>query len=226
MQPHYLGVDIAGAQRTWMCALTPSAGKLTITQQPIQASLKQIIQYAEEYSVVATAIDAQLTWSTSDEKGFRASDYELRRLLPNDCRNWVASQNSLAAVPVRGRQLAECLSPIVGTIIETHPRACLFLENKSLLKSVKLYKETNAQAHRKNLLKSWANRFGIDVTLVATDITHDALDSIVCATLAYLFHHSPQHLQRLPYSAADKRGRGPFFILRPISENENAIIKP
>jgi len=225
VQPHYLGVDIAGAQSTWMCALTPSGGKLIITQQPIQASLKQIVQYAEEYPVVATAIDAQLTWSTSDEKGFRASDYELRRLLPNDCRNWVVSQNSLAAVPVRGRQLAECLSPIVGTILETHPRACLFFANKSFLKSVKLYKKTSAQVHRMNLWKAWANRFGIDVALVAADITHDALDSIVCATLAYLFHHSPQHLQRLPYSAVDKRGRGPFFILRPSSEKGNAKIK-
>jgi len=195
-------------------------------QQPIRASLKQIIQYAEEYPVVATAIDAQITWSTSDEKGFRTSDYELRRLLPNDCRNWVASQNSLAAVPVRGRQLAECLSPIVGTIIETHPRACLFFAHKSLLESVKSYKKANAQPHRKKLWKAWANRFAIDVAPVAMDITDDALDSIVCATLAYLFHHSPQQLQQLPYSAADKRGRGPFFILRPISENENAIIKP
>lgn len=225
MQPHYLGVDIAGTRSTWMCALTSSSRKLTITQQPIPVSLKQITQYAEEYPVVAAAIDAQLTWSTSDEKGFRTSDYELRRLLPNDCRNWVMSQNSLAAVPVRGRQLAECLSPIVGTIIETHPRACLFFANKAFLKSVKLYKETNAQAHRNDLCKAWADRFGIDVSL-ATDITHDALDSIVCATIAYLFHNSPQHLKRLPYLVADKRGRGPFFILRPSNEKENVIIKP
>ncbi|MFC1914775.1 DUF429 domain-containing protein [Chloroflexota bacterium] len=208
-----------------MCSLRPSGDKLAMAQQPIRASLKQIIQYAEEYPVASIAIDAQLTWTTSDEKGFRASDYELRRLLPNDCRNWVASQNSLAAVPVRGRQLAECLSPTVGTIIETHPRACLLFAHKSLIKAVKSYKKTNAQAHRKKLWEAWANQFGIDIALMEADITDDALDSLVCATIAYLFHHSPQQLEQLPYSTADKRGRGPFVILQPPSENENSAIK-
>ena len=215
MQPHYLGVDIAGAQSTWMCALTSSGSKLTITQQPIPVSLKQITQYAEEYPVVATAIDAQLTWSTSDEKGFRTSDYELRRLLPNDCRNWVMSQNSLAAVPVRGRQLAECLSPIVGTIIETHPRACLLLADKSLIESVQLYKKVGNEIHQKKLMDAWIKQFGIEGELLTMDMTDGKLDSLVCATIAYLFHHSPQQLRQLPYENSDKRGRGPFIILNP-----------
>jgi len=214
VQPHYLGVDIAGAQSTWMCALTPSGGKLTITQQPIQASLKQIIQYAEEYPVVATAIDSQLTWTISDERGFRPSDLELRDILPKQCRNWVASQNSLMAVPVRGRQLAEYLSPVVGTIIETHPRVCLYFADISHLASVMLYKSKNGATHTEKLWRFWIKRFHIDAkTPIA--ITHDALDSIVCATVAYLYHHLPEQLKRLSYVAEDKRGRGPFVVIEP-----------
>ena len=218
VQPQYLGIDIGGAKNTWMCALTTSNGGLSIVQQPIHASLKDIIQYTENYLVVSTAIDAQLTWSVSDEKGFRGSDDKLRDLLPRDSRNWVASQNSLMAVPVRGRQLAECLSPIVGTIIETHPRACLYFANKSLIKSVKLYKKVNGQEHRTRLWQSWTRQFGIKNKLEMSAITDDALDSLVCATIAYLFHHSPHQLTRLSHSATDKRGRGPFFVLSSTSE--------
>lgn len=214
MQPHYLGVDIAGAQSTWMCALTPSGGKLTITQQPIQASLKQIIQYAEEYPVVATAIDAQLTWAISDERGFRPSDLELRDILPKQCVKWVASQNSLMAVPVRGRQLAEYLSPVVGTIIETHPRVCLYFADNSLLASVMLYKSNDGATHTEKLWRFWIKRFHIDAKTPMT-ITHDALDSMVCATVAYLYHHLPEQLKRLSYVAEDKRGRGPFVVIEP-----------
>ena len=213
VQPQYLGIDIAGDENTWMCVLTTSNGGLSMVQQPICASLDNIIQYTEAHLVVSTAIDAQLTWAVCDKKGFRDSDDKLRDLLPKDCGNWVMSQNSLMAVPVRGRQLAECLSPIVGTIIETHPRACLYFANKSLIKSVKLYKKVNGQEHRTRLWQSWTRQFGIKNKLKMSAITDDALDSLVCATIAYLFHHSPYQLIRLAHSATDKRGRGPFFVL-------------
>jgi predicted nuclease with RNAse H fold len=220
VQLQYLGIDIAGAKKTWMCALTTSDGGLSIVGQPIRARLEQIIQYTENNPVVSIAIDAQLTWAVSDENGLRESDDELRDLLPKDCRNWVASQNFLAAVPVRGRQLAECLSPIVGTIIETHPRACLLFANKSLIESVKLYKDkkVNYQEHITRLWQSWTRQFGIKNTLKMSAITDDALDSLVCATIAYLFHHSPHQLTRLSHSATDKRGRGPFFVLLSTDE--------
>ncbi len=74
---------------------------------------------------MAAAIDAQLTIVLSEENGYRTSDMELRELLPPDCRTWVASFNSLTAVPVWGRLLAEHLSPVVGTLLETHPRVSL-----------------------------------------------------------------------------------------------------
>ncbi|OAQ20575.1 hypothetical protein [Thermosulfurimonas dismutans] len=41
-------------------------------------------------------------------------------------RNWVVSYHGLQAVPVRGKILAEALSPVVETILETHPRVSLY----------------------------------------------------------------------------------------------------
>lgn len=221
MQPHYLGVDIAGYRKTWMCVLTLRDGKLVLAETLRRGSLEDIVKYTEEKQVVAVAIDAQLTWAASEARGFRSSDKELRKMLPYECQNWVASQNSLAAVPVRGRQLAEILSPTVGTIIETHPRACLYFANRSLLELVKLYKKPNGEEHARKLWEGWTDRFSIDTTLSsASDFTDDALDALVCATIGYLFHNSPQRLWRLSHSAVDKRGRGPFLVSLPDWESE------
>ena len=117
------------------------------------------------------------------------------------------------AVPVRGRQLAEYLSPVVGTIIETHPRACLYFADNSLLASVMKYK-SNGATHTEKLWRFWIKRFLIDAKTPMT-ITHDALDAMVCATVAYLYHHLPEQLKRLSYVAEDKRGRGPFVVIEP-----------
>ena len=42
-----------------------------------------------------------------------------------------------------------------------------------------------------------------------------ALDALVCATVAYLFHHEPATLLRLRHEVAGKTGRGPFYVLTP-----------
>lgn len=230
MQQQFLGIDIAGDERTRMCVLRLSGDKLVLAESPSKVSLEQIIQYAdaEENLVAAVAIDAQLTWAVSDEARFRKSDKKLKCFLPPSYQNWVASQNSLMAVPVRGRQLAEYLSPIVGTIIETHPRACLYFAVKSAQKStlellISLYKNKKVQKqdrqdHTEKLWQFWTEQFGIDAKQSASDLNDDALDSLVCATMGYLFHHSPDKLRRMTYSASDKRGRGPFFVLQPTSK--------
>ena len=214
MQQSYMGIDIGGESGTWMCVLKPNGDTLTVVESPRVASLEEIVQYAEQYQVAAVAIDAQLTWAISDKRGFRPSDLELRDILPKQCINWVASQNSLMAVPVRGRQLAEYLSPVVGTIIETHPRVCLYFADNSLLASVMLYKSNDGATHTEKLLRFWIKRFHIDAKTPMIK-THDALDSMVCATVAYLYHHLPDQLKRLSYVAEDKRGRGPFVVIEP-----------
>ncbi len=124
----YLGVDIAGADNSWVCVLQRTGENLFVHESPCRKRLDQIVTYCDEKLVLASAIDAQLTWAPieKEDTGFRTSDCFLRKMLaPNS--NWVQSQNDSMAVPVRGRQLAEILAPRVGTIIETHPRACLYL---------------------------------------------------------------------------------------------------
>ncbi len=212
MEIVFLGVDIAGASNTWVCGITPDGNGLKIVFTPAKLSLVEIVHYAEHNNVIAVAIDAQLTSSISEENGFRSSDLELRDLLPSANKVWVASQNSMMAVPIRGRQLAEALSPIVGTIIETHPRSCLFFSNNDIPEAVQNYKRDNGENHRETLLQRWVQRFDIKGNLHI--ISDGALDSLVCATIAYLFHRKTYELQKLNHNSAYKTGWGPFYVLK------------
>ena len=119
MNPVYLGVDVAGAKNTWVTALSSGQDGLVVVDVPHLASLQEIVRYCEEYDVVAVTIDAQLTIALSEENGFRASDMNLRDMIAQrrGSRNWVAAATSLMAVPVRGRLLADNISPTVGTLI-------------------------------------------------------------------------------------------------------------
>ena len=225
--PIYLGVDVAGASNTWVAALSPGVGGgLAVVHRPRLASLAEIVGYCEDNDVVAAAIDAQLTIAISDESGYRDSDRRLIRELPEDCQNWVMSFNSLMAVPVRGRLLAEHLSPVVATLLETHPRASLLFglgnaENE-IHEAVREYKrkrgdtreQTEARAgHTRGLWRCWSDRFGIAHNGA---VEHDgALDSLVCATVAHLFHHEPSALRRLCHAIQGRVGRGPFYVLAP-----------
>jgi predicted nuclease with RNAse H fold len=213
MSPLFVGVDVAGRDNTWLACLAKDGNCVFLEQQPRRASLGEAVQLAEQRDVVAVAIDAQLSIALSDENGFRSSDTELRALLPAAFRNWVASFNSLMAVPIRARLLSEALSPSVGTILETHPRACLYFGLSAASdEAVRQYKNGSVQ-HVETLWQSWSQRFGVQGDLgVPTD---GALDATVCATVAYLSHHRPEDLLRLRHAAIDKTGRGPFYVLRP-----------
>ena len=215
MLPLYVGVDIAGAENTWVARLVAENGALRLEQAPYKSSLAAIVQLADERDVVAVAIDGQLSISVADENGFRSSDYALRQLLPSGLRNWVASFNSLSAVPIRARILAETLSPTVATIIETHPRAALyFATTPDLDEAVRGYKKAaNAPDLVAQLWQQWSAHFGIGGALGTP--TDGALDAAVCATIAYLLHHQPDKLLRLRHDEKHKTGRGPFFVLRP-----------
>ncbi len=224
MNPIYLGVDVAGASNTWVAGLSAEGNSLRIVVPPARFTLEQIVTCCQEHDVLAVAIDAQLTMALSEEKGFRTSDLQLRRMLPSDCRNWVASINSLMAVPVRGKLLSDFLSPLVGTILETHPRACLlFGLDEAVGRAVREYKKgPSAKAHVATLWERWAERF--QVVAPKAPQNDGALDALVCATVAYLFHHAPETLLRLkhrPDEGKDRpRGRGPFYVLAPAPGSE------
>lgn len=216
MNPIYLGVDIAGAQNTWASALSSGDDGLVVVHGPHKATLQDIVDYCEENDVVAVAIDAQLTIALSEDSGFRTSDLHLRELLPRDCRTWVASINSLMAVPIRGHLLADSLSPTVGTVLETHPRASLFFGlGEEFDEPIREYKRSNevGREHVQTLWQQWVERFNIASDEAVSD--DGALDSLVCATVAYLFHHAPAALCRLRHQVPHKTGRGPFYVVAP-----------
>jgi predicted nuclease with RNAse H fold len=206
----FVGVDIAGNDNTWVAGLTPSARGLQVAFGPKLANPEQLLAVLSTSPAIAVAIDGQLSLAFSDANGFRSSDRELRALLPADCRTWVASANSLMAVPLRANLLAERIRPDVGTVLETHPRASLLLElGPSFLRDVKDYKRSVDAVTR--LSFAWAERFSIHGGVVAT--TDGALDALVCATVAFCFHREPQRLRYLRHTAPDRRGGGPFVVM-------------
>lgn len=215
MQPIYLGVDIAGAANTWFTALTTGSEGLRVIQQPKKGTLEGIFEYCCHQDVNAVAIDAQLTTSLSAENGFRPSDEQLRGLLPAEFKNWVASFNSLRAVPVRGMLLADHLSPIVGTILETHPRASLYFgmeKTDTFHTALKGYKQgPDAPQAVRALWRAWSERFHITADEIPFE--DGALDALICATIASLYHRAPENLIRLSQGTAEARGRGPFYVL-------------
>lgn len=213
MPPIYLGVDMAGASNTWVAALSASGDGLAVVHGPQLDSLKAIVGYCESNDVVAVAIDAQLTAALSEENGFRTSDMELQCMLRRrgGSPNWVVSASGLLAVPVRGRLIAERLSPVVGTLIETHPRASLlFGLGEQFLPQIRRRDEDDIRL----LWQYWSERFGI--TYDEPICTDGALDSLVCATVAYNFHHAPETLHKLRHEALGKVGRGPFYVVTPM----------
>lgn len=217
-RPVFLGVDVAGASNTWAAALEATADGARVVWGPAQTSLAKIVDFATRESVVAVAIDAQLTMAVSDETGFRSGDLELRGLLPTDCCNWVQSINSMMAVPVRGQLLAESLGSVVGTIIETHPRASLhFALGADVDDAIRRYKPAPAPLEAmRTLWSGWIARFGIEVS--TPPISDGSVDALVCATVALLYHREPSALRRLHHEASDRRGRGPFYVVAPTSD--------
>ena len=209
MKPHFVGVDIAGAENTWVAALAPFAQGLAISLVPKQATPAGILELLDAKEATAVAIDGQLSLAFSDANGFRSSDRELRELLPPECRVWVASANSLMAVPLRARLLADAVAPLVGTILETHPRASLYLGlGPEFLPDLKEYKRSPQAAARLSI--GWSAAFGIVGGYVAP--SDGALDALVCATVAFCFHGAPDRLRYLRHSANDRQGRGPFVV--------------
>jgi predicted nuclease with RNAse H fold len=212
----YVGLDIGGTENTWTATLCPSPTGIEIVDPPRRSKLLDVVGYCASRSVLAVAIDAQLTAAVSEDNGFRSSDEELRTLLPEDCRNWVVSSNSLMAVPARGRLIAEKLSTDVPTIVETHPRASLlFCLGPEYLESVKSYKSPDrslAERHSKLLTDAWLQRWKIARSNIQP--SDGAVDSLVCATVAYALHWHPATLFKLKQLSEDRVGRGPFYVFK------------
>lgn len=223
----YLGVDVAGASNTWMATLTERGGQITDVSVA-KTTLANVLRECQTEDVMALAIDAQLTFALSRENGFRVSDERLRELIGAEFRHRVASYNSLMAVPLRGTALATAVSPFVGTIIETHPTASMLLalSDQDVRGAVKAYKrgrkgEESAAAHSEEcrnscqfLWDAWMARFSLPAA-PPEEMSDGAVDAVVTATVAWLYHRAPEQLCKLATGESDEVGRGPFWVIKP-----------
>lgn len=225
----YLGVDVGGAANTWMAVIVErnhQAAELQVSK----TTLQRIVADCQTEDAMALAIDAQLTFSISRETGFRSSDDHLKRLLPADFRHRVASCNSLMAVPLRGTALAAAVSPFIGTVIETHPTACLLLalRSESVRKAVKGYKRrqrkgearaayvAECRRHSQSLWTQWTTHFRLPIRS-PQEMSDGAVDAVVTATIAWFYHRAPERLYKLASGGSDEVGRGPFWVIKPQS---------
>ncbi|MCE7888419.1 MAG: DUF429 domain-containing protein [Sorangiineae bacterium PRO1] len=213
MDTLFMGIDVAGRSNTWACLIVEQDDGLTLVNGPARRTLAEIVEAATSNEVAAAAVDAQLTYALSEENGFRSSDEQLRALLPAGCRDWVASQNSLMAVPVRGRQLAEALAPRVGTLLETHPRACLQFLLPDQSEAVSGYKKKEDPRRQAWLDALWQGlNAAFSLRGSTPELDDGVIDSTVCALAAWAYHRVPERLRRLNQSASDARGWGPFYV--------------
>jgi predicted nuclease with RNAse H fold len=213
--PVYMGVDVGGKGNTWACALSERSStgqrELFVFFGPKKATLEELVKLCWGWRVVACAIDAPLSYSLEEESGLRRCDQALRELLPPECRNWVMSLHSLMAAPIRGLRLAEALAPAVGTIVETHPRASLLFALPGLQQAVCRYKRADRAACAQ-LWQAWAATFAIRGLLEV--LPHDgALDALVCATVAWLYHRRPEVLVSFAQGGFGTRGFGPLVVV-------------
>lgn len=214
MRVEYAGVDIAGATNTWLCRLADAEGWPELVEPPRTTTLREVVDYAGEEAVVAVAIDAPLTWGLDEDRGLRESDELLRTLLPSGARDWVVSQNSMKAVPARGRQLSEYLGGVVGTILETHPRSCVYFALRENMELIHGYgRGKGAREAARPLWDAWIRRFSIRGAQGVNEVEEGTVDALVCATIAFLYHRAPGMLRRLTGSSPGLRGRGPFVVL-------------
>lgn len=216
MRHYFLGVDVAGEANTWVAAVVPSHGGLSLSFEPTRLGTTNLLELIDEERPTAIAIEGQLSLAFSEGNGFRSCDRELRALLPPDCQAWVASANSLMAVPVRARLLADAVSADVATIVETHPRAAMLLVlGPEHLADLREYKRSDDAVGR--LAREWCHRNAIQgVPALSSD---GALDALVCATVASCYHLAPQRLRLLRHMAVDRRGRGPFVVMDAIADD-------
>ncbi|MBX6422126.1 DUF429 domain-containing protein [Thermosulfurimonas sp. F29] len=213
----FLGVDVGGEENTWAVAveregLRPLPVLSLSGARPV--GLEEITEFVRKERVLAVALDAPLSFSLKDRRGFREADTALRESLAREGGQpgWVLSYHALQAAPVRGLLLAEALSPFVGTILETHPRAGLYFTFPGLREAVRLYKDPRSPAEEraKAVLSLWRALVPADPPVPPTDGLVDALS---CALSAAAYHLCPQTLLFLP-GAPTARGFGPFVVLR------------
>jgi predicted nuclease with RNAse H fold len=220
----FLGVDLGGAGNTWVTGLVATGAGACVALEPQQMTLEQVAAVCRERQVLAVAMDAHLSMGLADESGFRDGDRELRQELPKQARAWVGSFNSMMAIPIRGHLLGQALAPLVGTLLETHPRASLwFALEQEHREALFGYKRRSGQSRAdylacgpprvEALWRAWGARFQLEGQV--REPTEGGLDALACATVGWLYHRRPEALWRLGGRRPGATGHGPFYVVAP-----------
>jgi len=214
---YFLGIDIAGAENSWVCELIWDENKLFWQKPPYQIkALGEILEIVRNKDFICCAIDAPLSFSLQAQK-WRLSDIALRCFLRREEKNWVQSPNSMQAVPLRGQQLASLIKPYIGTIIETHPRSSLAFMLNERSELLKTYKTSSKalQRLRKEVFNALPSLLDISLKIPQAGIKTDGgLDAFICALIAFLYIKDYNQIYKLPLEK-DLRGFAPFYVFRP-----------
>ena len=225
----FLGIDIAGAENSWVCELVWEEDKKRICwlKPPYKIeALSEIVNLIKNKDFICCAIDAPLSFSPQTKK-WRWADIELRCLLEKDIKNWVQSPNSMQAVPLRAQQLASLMLPYVGAIIETHPRSSLFFMLTEKSESLKKYKSSFKYLRQlTNKVFTYVPQLlNIDFAISPKEIKTDgALDALICALIAFLYIKRYHLLYKLSLGE-EVYGFGPFYIFAPSSKKKISKLK-
>ena len=225
----FLGIDIAGAENSWVCELVWEEDKKRIfwSRPPYKIeALSEIVNLVKNKDFICCAIDAPLSF-TPQTKKWRLCDIELRCLLDKDIKNWVQSPNSMQAVPLRAQQLASLILPYVGALIETHPRSSLFFILKEKSESLKKYKTSFKYLRQlTNKVFDYIPRLlNIDFVISPKEIKTDgALDALICALMAFLYIKDYHLLYKLSLGE-EVHGFAPFYIFAPHSKKKSPKLK-
>lgn len=216
---YYLGVDVAGSNNTWFTIIKQSNGKLHLLQPPDITSFNALLDIGNKLGGFhAIAIDAPLSEDVVSESGMRPSEKALRKELENGGNpNWIMSQNSMMAVPTRGRSIASLLALYSGTIIETHPTVCLH----RTLGKIPSYKRASGSNDIYSLVLRWLDSINLIIDTEPDWFEKDgSLDSLVCACVSFLYIQSPDSLENLSLKDLSNsgvfkmRGQHPFIITK------------
>lgn len=218
---YFLGIDIAGTKNTWIVALKKEKNDLELCplfslSSPLSPcsinDLSILIDFSITNKVLGIGIDAPLSFSLKDKKGFRNSDMALKNLLPKKAKSWVVSYHTLMAVPIRALLVSEKLSPYCGTIIETHPRTSIYFCLPEEKKDLAFYYKQKNLKNEKDFLIFWLNsKFNLKINF-DIEITEGILDAILCALASFFYHYMPEKLIFLP-KGNDLMGFGPFVVI-------------
>lgn len=217
---YYLGIDVAGANNTWHTVLGNKGGKPFLLAPPSNTSMVNLLEQTHNLGHVhSVAIDAPLTTDILSETGMRKSEMALRNELKfSGDINWIMSQNSMMAVPIRGQLFAEQLRMLSGTVIETHPT--VNLHRATGLNRKYKTKPVNPELLQELAMK-WVEKIEMNISYDPSLISSDgALDSFICASVAWLYIHEFNKLQNLTIeydqtsSGCKMKGFAPFFILK------------